>query len=649
MKNIIFISLIYLILPYSLYSQSCHVWDLNSQQEIDNFQDDHPGCTAIDGDLVIEGSDITNLDSLIVITSIEGQLWIKHNPELVSLSGLDSISFIGEDLRIYDNDSIVNLSGLGNLVFVGDRIMISDNASLTSFSGMDKLTETQGLLIISTNDALVDLNGLENLQRIGGHLKISFNVGLSSLEGLENVDTVGGSLGILYNSSLLTLSGLNGLIAVFGLTQILGNDSLQSLTGLENLNYIGEEFSIESNPKITDLTGLSSLNFVGSTFYIDDNNSLSSLSGMGNFDSINGNLMISQNNALTSLNGLENVVSLSSLVVFNNLSLNSLSGIENIIPNSINGLYLHDNPLLENCEVLSICEFLASPTGAVGIYNNAPGCNSPPEIAHQCGFTMPCLPFGHYYLQNQQVIDSFQFDYPDCHQLAGNVIISGDDISNLNGLTAVHSIGGGLQITDNPVLTSLSGLDNLESVNNTLYLRFNEVLNDLQGLNSLTSLGGYDLWIEGNNNLRNLSGIDSIDAQTIDFLLIYSNPLLSVCDVSSICDFLSIPEASSQIGYNMTGCNSTNQVEAECGLVGLDEESRTPEFFYPNPASNEIRVSGDSLARIKTIRLFNQLGQEMIHQSFDGQAIDVSNLPSGIYFLELSGPDILYRSKLLIK
>jgi hypothetical protein len=299
--------------------------------------------------------------------------------------------------------------------------------------------------------------------------------------------------------------------------------------------------------------------------------------------------------------------------------------------------------------VESICEFLASPTGAVGIYNNAPGCNSPPEITRQCGFSMPCLPFGHYYLHNQQAIDSFQFDYPDCHQLAGNVIISGDDISNLNGLTAVHSIGGGLQITNNPGLTSLSGLDNLESVNNTLYLRFNEVLNDLQGLNSLTSLGGYDLWIEGNNNLRTLSGIDSIDAQTIDFLLIYSNPLLSVCNVTSICNFLSMPEAASQIGFNMTGCYNTNQVELECGLVGLVEERRTTEYIYPNPASSEIRISGDGLSGIKTVRIFNQLGQEMIQQSFDDQAIDVSVLPAGIYFLELSGPGILLNSKLLIK
>lgn len=638
-----------LLFPLINLSQSCWVWALNSQQEIDSFQDDHPGCTMIDGDLVIEGSDITNLDSLIVITSIEGQLWIKHNPALLSLSGLDSISFIGEDLRIYDNDSLVNLSGLGNLVFVGDRIMIADNASLTSFSGMDKLTETQGLLNISSNDALVNLNGLESLLRIGGKLDISFNAGLTSLEGLENVDTVGGSLWISYNTSLLNLSGLDGLEAVIGLTEILGNDALQSLSGLENLNYIGEEFTIASNEHLTDLTGISSLNFVGSMFRIWGNDSLESLAGMTGFDSITNYFMIQKNNKLTSLSGLENVVSMYYLNVSENQALTSLAGIENVSPNSVNGLYLHDNPLLEHCEVESVCEFLASPAGAVGIYNNAPGCNSPPEIARKCGFTMPCLPFGHYYLMNQQEIDSFQYNYPGCQQLAGNLTMSGNDIINLTGLNPITTIGGRLEIIENPNLTSLTGLDNLVSINNILYIRFNDLLTDLQGLGGLNSLGGHDLWIEGNNNLRNLSGIDSIDAQTIDFLVIYSNPVLSDCDVTSICNFLSIPEALSQIGDNMTGCNNTYQVEAECGLVGFEEKRKTPEFIYPNPASNEIRISGEVLSGIKTVRICTQLGQEVIYQSVDDQVIDVSMLLSGIYYLELSGLDILFRSKLLIK
>jgi hypothetical protein len=42
----------------------------NTQEQIDNFQINHPNCTEIEGGVVIEGDDITNLDSLIVITSI---------------------------------------------------------------------------------------------------------------------------------------------------------------------------------------------------------------------------------------------------------------------------------------------------------------------------------------------------------------------------------------------------------------------------------------------------------------------------------------------------------------------------------------------------------------------------------------------------
>lgn len=44
-----------------------------TQEEIDNFQTDNPGCTEIEGDIEINGSDITNLNGLNVFNSFLGK------------------------------------------------------------------------------------------------------------------------------------------------------------------------------------------------------------------------------------------------------------------------------------------------------------------------------------------------------------------------------------------------------------------------------------------------------------------------------------------------------------------------------------------------------------------------------------------------
>jgi hypothetical protein len=72
-----------------------------TQEQIDNFQINYPGCTEIEGDVYIGhrpgfGSDIVSLDSLNVLTSIGGDLAIHDNQALVSLSGLEVETFILE-------------------------------------------------------------------------------------------------------------------------------------------------------------------------------------------------------------------------------------------------------------------------------------------------------------------------------------------------------------------------------------------------------------------------------------------------------------------------------------------------------------------------------------------------------------------------
>ena len=55
-------------------------------------------------------------------------------------------------------------------------------------------------------------------------------------------------------------------------------------------------------------------------------------------------------------------------------------------------------------------------------------------------FAQPCLPEGITF-NTQAQIDNFQTNYPNCTEIEGGVQITGDDITNLDGLSVITSIG----------------------------------------------------------------------------------------------------------------------------------------------------------------------------------------------------------------
>jgi hypothetical protein len=116
---------------------------LYSQFDVDHFPTVFPGCTNILCNFYIGGDDITNLDSLEVIISIEGGLSIGGynggNPALTSLTGLEGLTSVGGYLYIYDNYALNSLTGLDNLASIGGYLDISLNYALTSLTGLDNI------------------------------------------------------------------------------------------------------------------------------------------------------------------------------------------------------------------------------------------------------------------------------------------------------------------------------------------------------------------------------------------------------------------------------------------------------------------------------------------------------------------------------
>ncbi|MEZ5197940.1 MAG: T9SS type A sorting domain-containing protein [Bacteroidales bacterium] len=399
-----------------------------TQAEIDNFQANYPGCSEIEGNVIIMGDDITNLNGLLVLTSIEGSLYLGHSdpgvPSLTSLSGLANLQVIGESLVIGNknvggpvNNSLLSLAGLESLTSVGNKLDIGGMHSLSNLSGLNNLTTIGGLFRVAFNNSLVNLEGLDNITSIWS-IAIERNFSLINLAGLENITSTPGGISI-YANSITSLSGLENLYSIEGGLSIGWCAGLDDLSGLSNLSDIGLGFEVYIT-NISNLSGLSNLVSIGGNFEIYQNQNLINFEGIDglvsiggdlsigtaglgglvgnpslvncvgfqNLNSVGGSLIVYGNDSLSTLMGLENITSIAGdLRIAGNSSLTSLSGLDNIASSTITNLYIWDNDTLSTCQVQSICEYLIAPNGTITIEYNAPGCNSSEEVDSLCNIT----------------------------------------------------------------------------------------------------------------------------------------------------------------------------------------------------------------------------------------------------------------------
>ena len=160
----------------------------SSQSEIDNFKENYPDCTEIEGYVEINGSGISNLDSLHQITSIGGYFEIYDVPDLSSIDGLSALTSIGSGRLLIHGSAITSLHGLENLVSV-PGLRIDGNAVLSSLQGLNSLTTSAGGVYIIENPSLISLAGLESLINVGegGTIVINYNESLTSLSGIDNL------------------------------------------------------------------------------------------------------------------------------------------------------------------------------------------------------------------------------------------------------------------------------------------------------------------------------------------------------------------------------------------------------------------------------------------------------------------------------
>ena len=181
MKKSAYITFAFIFLVVFLKSQSCLPEGIvfSSQSQIDSFQFNHPYCTQIEGNVLIEGNDIQSLQGLDMVISMQSNLTIINNLVLEKLIGLENLDSIGGDLSIGDhsnpNNNLNTLEGLDNLQFVGGKLDIDDNPLLNNISALNSLTLIGDDLILRECVSLKELNGLESLTSVGGEIDIMYN------------------------------------------------------------------------------------------------------------------------------------------------------------------------------------------------------------------------------------------------------------------------------------------------------------------------------------------------------------------------------------------------------------------------------------------------------------------------------------------
>jgi hypothetical protein len=113
--------------------------------------------------------------------------------------------------------------------------------------------------------------------------------------------------------------------------------------------------------------------------------------------------------------------------------------------------------------------------------------------------------------------------------------------------------------------------------------------------------------------LISLTGLDNVDATSINHLFISDNPYLVECEIQSICDYLANPNGAVEIYNNSTGCNSREEVEEACGIISVEElYSANDLTVSPNPFTSTTTLSYTlSKPSSVIIRIFNCQGQQI--------------------------------------
>lgn len=660
------------------------------------------------GNLTIEDNSLLqNVEALISLTTISSsQLVIKNNPLLISLNGLENINpqSIGhlilessQQLSTCNVPSICeyvskfgnsySISGNANGCSSAEEVMEAcenqlptcppgdieflSQAELDHFAFQyPKCTSISGLVRIGSIYQETDINNLSSLNNISSIVENGSSSGLvisktqlENLMGLQKLQGIPGQLVINFNSKLQTLEGAP-LLKFAGTLNIASNPVLASLNGLQGIVNTGQ-IAIDANNSLQDLNGL---NNVETSYSIDitNNQKLTSLHGLNKLTTVFGDLRVDSNPLLNDITGLAKLGTIYNdssfesgtgfggrLRFFSNASLKKLTGLENL--EKLGWLELSTNPELSDITALSK---LTSVKGNVFIINNPKlntleGLHNIQEIGYVSATT------GNWIGDLQIISNKTLRDLTGLNSLLlvrqGMMIKANEGLADLSGLNNLKYVGQFLEISDNENLSSVNGLNNLEEINFekasvwTFNILHNSKLNDLSAFSKLNKIHSM-VYIKDNSALTSLNGLHNIDPTTIyENVEITNNPLLAICSVPFVCNWLSNPFNDMQIYDNAPGCNDSNEIIEMCSMGVNDTEAKPMITMYPIPVIDILNIQSKNGAKIENIKIFDSSGKVIFTADANKTVLDLSTLPTGLYMITVQTSKGLHQQKIIKK
>jgi hypothetical protein len=210
---------------------------------------------------------LSDISGLANLTSVGG-LYVWENSSLLNLDDLSGLVFSGpasnRSLLVIDNSNLQNINGLSGISGQIRSLSIRENPLLTEIDALQNITSVQLGIGIANNTSLENIDGLAQITS-ARNIDIQNNPSLISVAGLQSLQVLtgvgGGTFGFVFinNDAITNLDGLSNLTIVQDLLLIRGNNELQNINGLNVLLQVDRDVEIILNPKLNTCNALYSL------------------------------------------------------------------------------------------------------------------------------------------------------------------------------------------------------------------------------------------------------------------------------------------------------------------------------------------------------------------------------------------------------
>ena len=523
--------------------------------------------------------------------------------------------YLGVDLNndseiSYDEASIVNHLDISFLEW--NLTPIADITGIEAFTTLDTL-----LCLWNTITTFDSLNNLPlKLLDCSGNPNDSLQLSLPELEYMKCLDN---------NISYLDISIYPNLHTLFcnPSDSLKINNLFLTKLKVESFIPINTLFAPELETLICHSHPAPDLSNNSQLVYLENSSQFSSIDISSNFllehIFLWGSLTtidLSNNLALSYVNLLQN--DFSSLDVSNNIDLDTLiCRVNNItsldLSNNLNLLYL-------DCSANDLTDLNLSNLSNLRtlVCTN----NQFVDIDLDDNIGLRRLAVTNNYLNTIDLTHNTELEYFIC---AENDIAGTIDLSQNTNLEYINCSENSIQTLN---LSNNTLLRQVWCQNNNIYeLNVNGLENFLElhcYYNNLISLD-----LHTNISITSMqcgfNQIDSLDLSHNDSWIIVN--LGSMPTLTQVC----VSELPIQYSINTTG--SPNAIIEVCSFIGINEEFFSSLEIYPNPTKGKINIEYNDLQRLKS-SIYNLHGEVLKENIINGQTLDISGLPNGVYFIK---------------